>query len=66
METTKFVDLVENMRQAQKNYFKTRDKKQLTRSIILEDLVDKEIEAFKRQKPAPQELDLFNSDGLGG
>lgn len=54
IETTKFVDLVENMRQAQKNYFKTRDKKQMTRAIILEDLVDKEIEAFKRQKPAPQ------------
>lgn len=66
METTKFVNLVENMRQAQKNYFKTRDKKQLTRSNILEDLVDKEIEEFKRQKPAPQELELFSSDGLGG
>lgn len=53
MEITKFVDLVENMRQAQKNYFQTRDKKQMIRAIILEELVDKEIEAFKRQKPAP-------------
>lgn len=60
METTKFVDLVENMRQAQKNYFKTRDKKQMTRAIILEDLVDKEIEAFKRQKPAPPQEGTLN------
>lgn len=55
MEITKFVDLVENMRQAQKNYFKTRDKKQMTRAIILEELVDKKIEAFKSQKPEPPE-----------
>lgn len=60
METTKFVDLVENMRQAQKNYFQTRDKKQMTRAIILEDLVDKEIEAFKRQKPAPPQEGTLN------
>lgn len=60
METAKFVDLVENMRQAQKNYFKTRDKKQLTRSIILEDLVDKEIETFKSQKPAPPQEGTLN------
>lgn len=51
METAKFVDLVENMRQAQKNYFKTRDKKQMTRAIILEELVDKEIEVFKQTMP---------------
>lgn len=53
MEITKFVDLVENMRQAQKNYFQTRDKKQMIRASILEELVDKEIEAFKRERPAP-------------
>lgn len=63
METSKFVDLVENMRQAQKNYFKTRDKKQLTRSIILEELVDKEIEEFKRQKPALSLEGTLNFDG---
>lgn len=66
MEMTKFVNLVENMRQAQKNYFKTRDRKQMTRAIILEELVDKEIEELKSQKPAQQELELFSSDGLGG
>lgn len=53
MEMNKFVDLVENMRQAQKNYFATHDKKKLTRAIILEELVDKEIEEIKGQRPAP-------------
>lgn len=60
METAKFVELVERMREAQKNYFKTKERNQLTRSIILEELVDKEIEEFKRQKPAPPKEGTLN------
>lgn len=41
MSTAIFIDMVRSMRQAQVNYFKTRDKWQLEKSKSLERQVDK-------------------------
>ena len=45
-EQAEFVALVREMRQAQKEYFKTRDRDVLNRSKSLERQVDKAIEAM--------------------
>lgn len=61
MEIEKFVDLVERMREAQTSYFKTKNNKQLQRSIILEGLVDEKIKEFNQERKAKyQEPDLFS------
>lgn len=44
MTSREFFDKVAAMRQAQRDYFKTRDKDTLIRSKMLEKEVDKEIE----------------------
>jgi hypothetical protein len=49
-----FLVVVSDMRSAQKSYFKSRDKKDLTRSIELEKQIDKFISEFnisEKQKP---------------
>lgn len=46
MKIYEFVALVEKMRNAQREYFKTRDRRILQRSIMLENLVDNEIKQF--------------------
>lgn len=43
MSAKQFFDLVVNMRYAQREYFKTRDKEWLTRSLQYEKQVDEEI-----------------------
>ena len=43
MKAKEFFDLVSKMREAQKEYYKTRDKAVLNRSISLEKSVDSEI-----------------------
>lgn len=60
METKEFVALVEQMRMAQKEYFKTRNRNVMQRSIMLEGLVDKEIKAFQEEEAKKDiQLDLF-------
>lgn len=64
MEIDKFIELVENMREAQSRYFKTRDKRALQRSIILENLCDKEIKEYRdTQISKIKEPDLFAPNG---
>ena len=60
MNIDKFVDLVENMRQAQKNYSMTNEKKHKIRAGILEELVDLQIEEYKGEKPAPPQEGTLN------
>jgi len=45
MEHKEFIELVKRMREAQKNYFRTRDYNYLSESKMLERQVDKLIEA---------------------
>lgn len=56
METTEFYALVERMRNAQKEYFRTRDKGVLSMSKQLEREVDIEI---KRAKQEDGQTSLF-------
>ena len=44
-----FISTVENMRNAQKEYFRTRNKEVMKHSIILEKTVDKMIEEHKNE-----------------
>ena len=57
----KFVEMVETMREAQTNYFKTRHRNYLQRSMILEGLVDKMIQEHHEETDPkfPKEQDLF-------
>ena len=54
MESNEFVKLVSDMREAQRNYFKTRDRSCLDKSKALERQVDNKISAMNN----PQQ-DLF-------
>ena len=54
MESNEFVKLVSDMREAQRNYFKTRDRSWLEKSKALERQVDNQISAMNN----PQQ-DLF-------
>lgn len=54
-----FISIVENMRNAQKEYFRTRNKEVMKQSMMLEKTVDKMIEEHKnelKKKPIQQEL----------
>lgn len=50
MTEPEFYKLIEEMRQAQIDYFRTRDKYHLSRSKSLEWKVDKQIEEFKKKQ----------------
>lgn len=47
MDAKSFFYLVAEMRDAQRNYFKTRDRKVFVAARVLEDQVDKEIRRVK-------------------
>lgn len=62
MTPKQFFDKVVEMRQMQKEYFKTRSSKSLTRSKILENEIDTEIDRVQRVpsgKPQPVQGELF-------
>lgn len=62
MNARQFYDLVVNMRYAQRQYFKTKMKKWLDDSILLEKRVDEEIErvqAILNPKKEWKEGDIF-------
>lgn len=65
IETEKFIDLVKRMRQAQKEYFRTRDRRVMQHAICLEGAVDKcimDYDAYKKEHPI--QMDLFaDNDG---
>ena len=48
MNAKQFFTIVSQMRQAQKDYFKTRDKEVLNKSIRLERQVDEEIDRVNK------------------
>lgn len=48
MNAKQFFTIVSQMRQAQKDYFKTRDKEVLNKSIKLERQVDEEIDRVNK------------------
>lgn len=50
MEQTEFIEMVRRMRNAQKEYFKTRSYDALKRSKVLEVAVDKAIEESDEQQ----------------
>lgn len=55
-----FVQHVAKMREAQKSYFKTRGKYDLSASMRLERLVDKELEELAPRLPnTPKQTELF-------
>ena len=56
MNAKQFFDLVAQMRQAQKNYFKTRDTVLLQQSKLLEKQVDAEIDRVNQRVYGQQEL----------
>lgn len=56
-----FISLVSDMRQAQTNYFASRDQAILRLAKALERQVDSAIEAFQRGvNPLPAQPDLFD------
>lgn len=60
MQNEKFIEKVEMMREAQKQYFKTRDNRILMRCLNLEKIVDDMIaEHYKEKIVNITELDLF-------
>lgn len=62
MNYEKFIEKVEMMRQAQKQYFKSRDNRILMRCLNLEKLVDDMIaEHYNEKKAIVTQLDLFPS-----
>lgn len=62
MDVEKFIDLVERMRDAQRNWFKTKNRNALQRSIILEGLCDQEIAEYRSiQKDKFKEPGLFDN-----
>lgn len=54
MNAKQFFDLVSEMRQAQKNYFKTRNQAYFDRSRYLEKQIDAEIERVRRITNEPE------------
>jgi len=50
MTEPEFYQLIEQMRQAQIDYFRTRDKDCLSKSKSLERKVDKQVEEFKKKQ----------------
>lgn len=54
MTTGEFADLVQEMRTAQKTYFKTRSKESLDKSKYLEAKVDKLLEERKNRETQQQ------------
>lgn len=55
-----FIQHVAKMREAQKSYFKTRGKYDLSASMRLERLVDKELEELATRLPnTPKQTELF-------
>ena len=54
MNAKEFFDLVSQMRQAQREYFKTRNNTVLQQSKDLEKLVDKEIDRVNRLTTEPE------------
>lgn len=63
MDKENFIDLVEKMRSAQKEYFKSRNRNALQRSIMLEGVIDKEIKLYKEQRANKElQLNLFPND----
>lgn len=63
MNYEKFVLMVESMRDAQKEYFKTRNKRVLVRSIAIEGAVDKAIKDWHEENDPhrPRQVDLFDN-----
>lgn len=60
MDNEKFFEIVRRMREAQKDYFKTRDRRIMMRSINLESVVDSMIdEHITWLKNHPAQHDLF-------
>lgn len=58
-----FISSVESMRNAQKEYFRTRNKEVMKHSIILEKTVDKMIEEHNNElKKNPIQQELFPPD----
>lgn len=58
-----FISTVESMRNAQKEYFRTRNKEVMKHSIILEKKVDKMIEEHNNElKKNPIQQELFPHD----
>lgn len=58
-----FISTIESMRNAQKEYFRTRNKEIMKHSIILEKKVDKMIEENKNElKKNPIQQELFPHD----
>lgn len=62
MTTGEFADLVEKMRDAQKKYFRTRDKETLSVSKSLESQVDKILAERKRRQEKEMNPELFGND----
>lgn len=59
MDNEKFYDTVKRMRDAQKEYYRTRDRKVLIHSMMLEGAVDKMIQerdAWLKQHPVQRDL----------
>lgn len=63
MSYEKFVLMVESMRDAQKEYFKNRNKRILVRSIAIEGAVDKAIKDWHEENDPhrPLQQDLFEN-----
>ena len=61
MQIDKFVDIVERMRQAQNEWFRTHNKNAFQRALILEKIVDKDIKDWHEENDPhrPRQLDLF-------
>lgn len=60
MDIKQFTKFVKLMRQAQQEYFKTRDRRILMRSINLEKIVDDMVsDYYNPGKNLPTQMDLF-------
>lgn len=60
-EIDKFVDTVQRMREAQQEYFRTRNKKVMIHSMMLEGAVDMMLKEYKgTPPPQPQQPSLFD------
>lgn len=63
MNTEKFIDTVKRMREAQREYSKTRNRKVMLHSMMLEGAVDKMIQEHEEWlKAHPVQKDLFESE----
>ena len=61
MTTGEFADLVQEMRDAQKTYFRTRSNDALEKSKYLEKKVDKLLEERKHRAEEKQQPTLFDN-----